>query len=39
MFYYDFFRNFTDEEKGDLLETFNGLLENHGIWNDILCVI
>jgi hypothetical protein len=39
MFYYDFFRHFTDEEKDNLLKLFNSLLENHGIWRDILCAI
>jgi hypothetical protein len=39
MFYYDFFRHFTDEEKGSLLSVFNSLLEHHGVWKDILCEI
>ncbi|BCA95971.1 hypothetical protein TUM19329_23320 [Legionella antarctica] len=39
MFYYDFFRHFTDEEKENLLKVFNCLLEQHGVWSDILCVI
>jgi len=39
MFYYDFFRHFTDEEKERLLRVFNSLLEHHGVWKDILCEI
>ncbi len=39
MFYYDFFRHFTEEEKDNLLRVFNALLENHSVWSDILCVI
>lgn len=39
MFYYNFFRHFTDEEKDNLLNIFNSLLENHGVWEDILCAI
>ena len=39
MFYYDFFQNFTEEEKEKLACRFNMLLEQHGIWEDVLCVI
>lgn len=39
MFYYDFFRHFTEEEKDNLLKIFNSLLENHGIWKEVLCAI
>lgn len=39
MFYYDFFRHFTDEEKDSLLSIFNSLLDSHGVWKDILCAI
>ena len=39
MFYYDFFRHFTDQEKDNLLCVFNSLLEHHGVWKDILCEI
>lgn len=39
MFYHDFFRHFTQEEKEKLLTLFNELLEHHHIWDSILCEI
>ncbi len=39
MFYYDFFRNFNDKEKHDLMNVFNALLDSHSVWSEILCVI
>ena len=39
MFYYDFFKNFTDEEQQALMARFNCLLEQHGVWSSILCAI
>jgi hypothetical protein len=39
MFYYDFFQHFTEEERDVLMEFFNTLLEQHGVWTDILCAI
>lgn len=39
MFYYRFLANFTVDEKENLLSLFNTLLEQHQVWNEILCVI
>lgn len=39
MFYYDFFRHFTEDEKNQLMTLFTSLLEQHGVWNEILCAI
>jgi hypothetical protein len=39
MFYYDFYKHFTQEEKDVLMAFFNKLLEQHAIWDDILCPI
>ena len=39
MFYYDFYRHFSPEEKEALMTFFNALLERHGVWDEILCVI
>lgn len=39
MFYYDFFRHFSDKEKNELMSVFNALLESHSLWSEILCIV
>lgn len=38
MFYYDFFRHFTPEEKENLMLAFDEILIQRALWTDILCV-